>query len=207
VEKVIKMHVKEGMEEFLVKWIDYPWSEATWEPYENLSGQEACEYLDIFTFHSHDLSLSEHWLSVLRWRGRGTENSTERGNLVSGKVIIFLFLDESHLRNNLRLFFLFPLENKTKPTKKRKTKDSQIEVREITTFHVTYFIWDTSTSFYVWYLMRRQRRMCQQLRWVQLITPTSHNKRCWFIFTALPFYFSTDIWQDKCSRGECNRLL
>ena len=29
VEKVIKMHVKEGMEEFLVKWIDYPWSEAT----------------------------------------------------------------------------------------------------------------------------------------------------------------------------------
>ena len=50
VEKVIKMRVKEGREEFLVKWIDYPLSEATWEPFENLSGQEACEYLDIFTF-------------------------------------------------------------------------------------------------------------------------------------------------------------
>ena len=48
VEKVIKMRVKEGREEFLVKWIDYPLSEATWEPFENLSGQEACEYLDIF---------------------------------------------------------------------------------------------------------------------------------------------------------------
>ncbi len=43
VEKVIKMQC-------LVKWIDYPLSEATWEPFENLSGQEACEYLDIFTF-------------------------------------------------------------------------------------------------------------------------------------------------------------
>ncbi len=50
VEKVIKMHIKEGREEFLVKWIDYPLSEATWEPFENLSDQEACEYLDIFTF-------------------------------------------------------------------------------------------------------------------------------------------------------------
>ena len=50
VEKVIKMRVKEGREEFLVKWIDYPLSEATWEPFENLSVQEACEYLDIFTF-------------------------------------------------------------------------------------------------------------------------------------------------------------
>ena len=44
------MRLKEGREEFLVKWIDYPLSEATWEPFENLSGQEACEYLDIFTF-------------------------------------------------------------------------------------------------------------------------------------------------------------
>ncbi len=50
VEKIIKMGVKEGREEFLVKWIDYPLSEATWEPFENLSGHEACEYLDIFTF-------------------------------------------------------------------------------------------------------------------------------------------------------------
>ena len=44
------MHVKVGREEFPVKWIDYTLSEATWEPFENLSGQEACEYLDIFTF-------------------------------------------------------------------------------------------------------------------------------------------------------------
>ncbi len=45
VEKVIKMRVnKVGMEEFLVKWAGYPLSEATWEPFENLSGEEACEY-------------------------------------------------------------------------------------------------------------------------------------------------------------------
>ncbi len=50
VEKVIKTRAKEGRKEFLVKWIDYPLSEATWEPFENLSCQEACEYLDIFTF-------------------------------------------------------------------------------------------------------------------------------------------------------------
>ncbi len=50
VEKVIKMRLKEGREEFLVKWIGYPLSEATWEPFEKLSVQEACEYLDIFTF-------------------------------------------------------------------------------------------------------------------------------------------------------------
>ena len=31
VEKVIKMRLKKGREEFLVKWIDYPLSEATWE--------------------------------------------------------------------------------------------------------------------------------------------------------------------------------
>ena len=48
VEKVIKMRVKEGREEFLVKWIDYPLSEATWEPFENLSGEEAHEYQVIF---------------------------------------------------------------------------------------------------------------------------------------------------------------
>ena len=49
VEKVIKMRVnKKGKEEFLVKWIGYPLSEATWEPFENLAGEEACEYLVIF---------------------------------------------------------------------------------------------------------------------------------------------------------------
>ncbi len=46
VEKVLKMRVnKKGKEEFLVKWVGYPLSEATWEPFENLSGEEACEYL------------------------------------------------------------------------------------------------------------------------------------------------------------------
>lgn len=45
VEKVIKMRVsKKGKEEFLVKWAGYPLSEATWEPFENLSGEDACEY-------------------------------------------------------------------------------------------------------------------------------------------------------------------
>ena len=44
------MRLKEGREEFLVKWIDYPLSEATWEPFKNHTGQAACEYLDIFTF-------------------------------------------------------------------------------------------------------------------------------------------------------------
>ena len=65
-DKVMRMHVKEGREEFLVKWIGYPLSEATWEPFENLSGQEACEFLDFLLLQSHDLPLSEHSLSVLR---------------------------------------------------------------------------------------------------------------------------------------------
>jgi len=48
VEKVIKMHInKKGKEQFLVKWVGCPLSEATWEPFENLSGKEACEYLVI----------------------------------------------------------------------------------------------------------------------------------------------------------------
>ncbi len=47
--KVIKMSVnKEGREEFLVKWVGYPLSEAAWEPFENLSGEEAREYQVIF---------------------------------------------------------------------------------------------------------------------------------------------------------------
>jgi hypothetical protein len=45
VEKVIKMRVsKTGKEEFLVKWAGYPRCQATWEPFENLSGEEACKY-------------------------------------------------------------------------------------------------------------------------------------------------------------------
>ena len=44
-EKVIAMHVnKEGTEEFLVKWVGYPLSEATWETFENCAGDKACEY-------------------------------------------------------------------------------------------------------------------------------------------------------------------
>ncbi len=39
---------KEGKEEFLVKWVGYPLSEATWEPFENLSGEEAHVYEVIF---------------------------------------------------------------------------------------------------------------------------------------------------------------
>ena len=51
-EKVIKMHINiKGKEEFLVKWVGYPLSEATWEPFENLSGVEACEY-QVFFIHT-----------------------------------------------------------------------------------------------------------------------------------------------------------
>ena len=49
VENVIKMCVnKKGKEEFLVKWVGYPLRQATWEPFENLSGEESCDYLVIF---------------------------------------------------------------------------------------------------------------------------------------------------------------
>ncbi len=66
VEKVIKMRVKEGREEFLVKWIDYPLSEATWEPFENLLARKHVSILIFLLLQSHDLPLSEHSLSVLR---------------------------------------------------------------------------------------------------------------------------------------------
>ena len=59
VEKVIKMRVnKRGKEEFLVKWVGYPLSEATWEPFENLSGEEACEYPVIL--YSYNQTLCRH---------------------------------------------------------------------------------------------------------------------------------------------------
>jgi len=59
VEKVIKMRVnKRGKEEFLVKWVGYPLSEATWEPFENLSGEEACKYLVIL--YSYNQTLCRH---------------------------------------------------------------------------------------------------------------------------------------------------
>jgi hypothetical protein len=45
VEKVIKMRVnKKGKEESLVKWAGYTLSQSTWEPFENLSREEACTY-------------------------------------------------------------------------------------------------------------------------------------------------------------------
>jgi len=45
VEKVLKMHLnKKGEEDFLVKWLGYPLSKATWEPLDHLSGVEACKY-------------------------------------------------------------------------------------------------------------------------------------------------------------------
>jgi len=48
IEKVIKMCVnKKGKEEFLVKWVGYPVSQATWEQFEHLLDEEACECLVI----------------------------------------------------------------------------------------------------------------------------------------------------------------
>jgi hypothetical protein len=62
VEKVIKMHVnKKGKEEFLVKWVGYPMNEATWKPFENLSSEEACEYLA----YNQITCLHKNWLTFL----------------------------------------------------------------------------------------------------------------------------------------------
>jgi hypothetical protein len=53
VERVIEMRVnKKGKEEFLVKWVGYPLNEATWERFENLSGEEACESLNILNSYN-----------------------------------------------------------------------------------------------------------------------------------------------------------
>ena len=46
---------KRGKEEFLVKWVGYPLSEDIWEPFENLSGEEACEYLVFFYSYNQTL--------------------------------------------------------------------------------------------------------------------------------------------------------
>ncbi len=65
VEKVIKMHVnKKGKEEFLVKWAGYLLSQATWEPFENLSVEEACEYL-VFYSSNQTYCLQKIWLTFL----------------------------------------------------------------------------------------------------------------------------------------------
>ena len=39
---------KKGKEQFLLKWVGCPLSQATWEPFENLFGEEACKNLVIF---------------------------------------------------------------------------------------------------------------------------------------------------------------
>ena len=39
---------KKGKEEFLAEGVGDPLSQAAWEPFENHSSEEACEYLDIF---------------------------------------------------------------------------------------------------------------------------------------------------------------
>ena len=44
VEKILDMHVNRGKEEFLVKWFGYPDDHNSWEPIENLSGVDACEF-------------------------------------------------------------------------------------------------------------------------------------------------------------------
>ena len=64
VEKVIKMRVKEGREEFLEKLIDYPLSEATWEPFENLSGKEAGEY-QVILIHTNSILVNIIALIIL----------------------------------------------------------------------------------------------------------------------------------------------
>ena len=46
---------KTGKEQFLVKWVGYPLNEATWEPFKNLSGEEACEYLVILYSYNQTL--------------------------------------------------------------------------------------------------------------------------------------------------------
>jgi len=38
VEKIIADRDEEGGKEFLVKWMGYPWSHASWEPLTNLAG-------------------------------------------------------------------------------------------------------------------------------------------------------------------------
>jgi hypothetical protein len=48
-----------------VKWVGYPLSQATWEPFENLSGEEACEYLVFLFIQSDTLSLIQIWLTFL----------------------------------------------------------------------------------------------------------------------------------------------
>ena len=66
VEKVIKMRVnKVGMEEFLVQWAGYPLSEATWEPFEHLSGEEAREYSVVSVIITFNLFTSAHQISSL----------------------------------------------------------------------------------------------------------------------------------------------
>ena len=87
VEKVIKMRVnKVGMEEFLVQWAGYPLSEATWEPFEHLSGEEAREYSVISVIIPFNLFTSAHPYPLYRSRGLGIEKREKRDSLISGKL-------------------------------------------------------------------------------------------------------------------------
>ena len=69
VEKVIKMHVnKKGEEEFVVKWVGYPLSQASWEPFDNHSGEEPCEYLVIFIHTVRHLVVKKNLANFSRKR-------------------------------------------------------------------------------------------------------------------------------------------
>ena len=87
VEKVIKMRVnRKGEEEFLVKWLGYPLSQATWEPFENFSGEDACEYY--FFIHTiRPLLYIKIWRTILikdeeamAMKGRKTNTTTSQVN-------------------------------------------------------------------------------------------------------------------------------
>jgi hypothetical protein len=48
-EEVINMRLnQQGKEEFLVKWVGYPLSHATWKPADHHSSEEACKYYLLF---------------------------------------------------------------------------------------------------------------------------------------------------------------
>lgn len=77
---------RKGEEEFLVKWLGYPLSQATWEPFENLSGEEACEY-QFFIHTIRPLLYIKIWLTILikdeeamAMKGRKTNTTTSQVN-------------------------------------------------------------------------------------------------------------------------------
>ena len=48
-----------------VIWVGYPLSQATWEPFENLSGEESSEYLVIFIHIIRHFVYIKIWLTFL----------------------------------------------------------------------------------------------------------------------------------------------